>query len=108
MTEYTEATIGETWHHGTPCTNCGTSYRDCTVNLFRQRGGKACCSTCGYTGTHDERDGKVPTAAMEERKLWNDLAYDVKHFEGGMISKTADYLRDHPAMRELMRRERRG
>lgn len=67
MSARTSARIGQTTHNGTACTNCGTAYDECTRALLYPLG-RACCSTCGYTDTHDEQPGEPP-AAVESVNL---------------------------------------
>jgi hypothetical protein len=45
-------------------------------------------------------------ATASDRELWHMATYDLLHRTGGAIAYSADFLRDHPAMQELMRRER--
>lgn len=43
---------------GDPCSNCKTPYDRCTAGLLYPkpgREGKACCTACSYSGTHQER-----------------------------------------------------
>lgn len=41
-------------HSGDNCSNCDTSYADCTRRLFRMRVGGTCCDACYETDTHAE------------------------------------------------------
>lgn len=38
--------------------------------------------------------------------LWQQVTYDLKHYQGGPIYASVKYLQSHPAMREILRRER--
>lgn len=50
----TRALIGKRVTTGTRCSTCRTTYSACTLGTFRA-GGKACCSHCAYTDTHQVR-----------------------------------------------------
>lgn len=67
---------------GDPCSTCGTTYEKCDERIFNGGQG-ACCSTCGYTGTHGERslgpqsepsDEQVKAAAHALSEWLNDNA----------------------------------
>lgn len=49
-----------------PCSTCGTKYTACTNGIFRPNG-KACCSRCAYTDTHQVPIGYEEKQVTQEK-----------------------------------------
>lgn len=52
-------------HTGADCTNCGTSYRRCSEDLF-EHGGFPCCGECEQYDTHDAQRGTISARSVTE------------------------------------------
>lgn len=47
-----------------------------------------------------------PLTGQSDTSLWQGVTYDLLHAQRGAIYTSAEYLRTHPAMQEILRRER--
>jgi len=92
-----------------------------TATWCMSRNGYADADYCDDTHVHydveyDGNTGKVLTSREEQerrrieatgdRRLWHEAVYALLHTERGAIYTSVEFLREHPAMQELLRRER--